>query len=198
MTSLLVTGAPGFIGRATLPLLVEAGYAVEAVHHASPAPEVRGVRWHRCDLQEPAASTELVARLAPKYLLHLAWDAVPGRFWTSDENVRWVESSIRLVRMVAASGGRRAVVAGSCAEYDRAAGLCSEDVTAVRPDTLYGACKNALHQVVSAHAREAGYSAAWARIFHPFGPRERPERLVPMVIRGLLAGQPVDLTDGQQ
>jgi nucleoside-diphosphate-sugar epimerase len=198
MTSVLVTGATGFIGRATLPLLAEAGYAVHAVHHTSPAVYVPGVRWHRCDLQEPGASAELMARLAPEFLLSLAWDASPGRFWTSDENMRWVESSVRLVRAFAAADGRRAVFAGSCAEYGHTAGPCSEDTTAVRPDTLYGACKNALSRVVSAHSREMGYSAAWARIFQPYGRRERPERLVPMVVRELLAGRAVDLTHGHQ
>jgi nucleoside-diphosphate-sugar epimerase len=137
-----------------------------------------------------------VAQVEPELLLHLAWDAIPGRFWTSDDNVRWVESSLRLIRAFAAAGGRGAVFAGSAAEYGRSAGRCSEDATALRPDTLYGACKNALRQIVSAHSSAMGYRAAWARIFQPFGPRERPERLVPSVCQGLLAGNPVELTHG--
>jgi nucleoside-diphosphate-sugar epimerase len=198
MSSLLVTGATGFIGRAALPLLVAAGYTVEAVRHVGPAPEVPGVRWHRCDLFDPAESEQLVAGLAPPMLLHLAWNAVPGEFWTSADNVRWVEASLRLVRSFAANGGKRAVLVGSCAEYDPAAGVCSERTSPLRPETLYGACKIALQEVVAAHSTQVGYSAAWARIFHPFGAGERADRLIPTVIRGLLAGRPVDLTEGHQ
>jgi nucleoside-diphosphate-sugar epimerase len=156
------------------------------------------VRWHRCDLFDGRTCDELVAALAPELLVHLAWNAVPGQFWISDENVRWVEASLRLMRSFAGAGGRRAVLAGSCAEYGPAAGICSEDSTPLRPGALYGSCKDALRQVVAAHARQAGYRAAWVRIFHPFGARERPDRLIPSVIQGLLAGRPVDLTEGHQ
>ncbi len=53
----------------------------------------------------------------PTHLLHAAWIAKPGTFWTSEENLRWLGSSVELVRQFYASGGERVVGIGSCAEY---------------------------------------------------------------------------------
>jgi nucleoside-diphosphate-sugar epimerase len=89
-------------------------------------------------------------------------------------------------------------MAGSCAEYDWSAGLCSEASTPLIPATLYGATKLALGKVLDAFGRETGISAVWARIFFTFGPREHPNRLVASVIRSILAGEPAACSDGRQ
>ena len=89
-------------------------------------------------------------------------------------------------------------MAGTCAEYDLTGGRCSEATTPRRPGSLYGTCKNALFEMAAVHARSAGHSLAWARLFHPYGPAERPERLVPSVVRNLLERRPVELSHGRQ
>ncbi len=61
----------------------------------------------------------------PTHLLHFAWIATPGVYWDSAENFRWVSAGERLLRSFRAHGGRRVVMAGSCAEYDWArVGVC--------------------------------------------------------------------------
>jgi nucleoside-diphosphate-sugar epimerase len=177
---------------------VDVDYQVHAVHHAGPHPDVPGVRAHRADLTDGAASEALVEAVRPSHLLHLAWYTTPQRFWSSDRNVAWVEASLRLLRAFASRGGVRAVVTGTCAEYDTSSGRCSESSTPRRPSSLYGVCKNALFEIATAHAHSSGHSLAWARLFHPYGPAERPERLVPSVVRNLLLGRPVELSHGRQ
>src|SRR4030095_5724633 len=92
-----------------------------------------------------------------------AWCAEQGNCWAGEENVDWVAASLRLLRAFNAYGGRRAVVAGSCAEYDWA-GDCCDRQTALDPATLYGISKNALRQVFEAYSPSAGLSHAWGRI----------------------------------
>ncbi|HKP89361.1 MAG TPA: NAD(P)-dependent oxidoreductase [Thermoleophilaceae bacterium] len=194
----LVTGASGFVGRAVVPLLADAPYEVHVVRH-SRAAAVPGAREHRADLLgDPHAAEALVEAVAPSHLLHLAWYTEPGRYWTSGLNLDWLAASARLLRAFAAAGGRRAVLVGTCAEYDLTDGTCVEGVTPLRPTTLYGAAKNALQEVSAAHTGVAGYSAAWARLFFAYGPGEPPERLVPATVRGILAGQSVELSHGRQ
>jgi nucleoside-diphosphate-sugar epimerase len=41
-------------------------------------------------------------------------------------------------------------------------------------------------------------SAAWGRIFFPYGPGEPSERLVPSVIRNIISGQPAQCSHGRQ
>lgn len=195
----LVTGATGFVGRGALAPLLEAGHEVHAVStRPAPAWSPDGVVWHQTDLLAPDAAS-LLGELRPAQLLHFAWDAEPGRFWTSEANLRWVEASLRLMRAFAAAGGERAVLAGTCAEYAWSDSVhCQESVTPLEPTTLYGAAKHALHVVAEAHARQHGYALAWGRIFFVFGPFEDERRLGGSVAAALAAGRRAETSSGEQ
>jgi len=192
----LVTGASGFIGRHTIKRLVDAGFEVHAVSRRS-QPMDNGHHWHCCDLLEPAAAADLIRATEPTHLLHLAWYAEPGAYSTAPENLGWVEASLRLLRAFARPD-RRAVVAGTCAEYDWSFGFCSERVTPLRPTTLYGECKRSISAIAERFASEAGLSLAWGRIFFVYGPGEHQNRLVASVVRSLVGGEPALCTTGTQ
>jgi nucleoside-diphosphate-sugar epimerase len=194
----LLTGGTGFIGRHAGPLLLKRGYDVHAVTSTDEGPRADGIEWHHADLLEPETAGALVGRIEPTHLLHLAWYAKPGEFWNSPRNLDWVEASLRLLRSFAAGEGERAVLAGSCAEYDWSQGRCSEIETPLRPATLYGVCKHALQIVGSSFASGAGLSFGWGRIFFVYGPHEHPARLVPAVARALLQSWPAPCSLGDQ
>jgi nucleoside-diphosphate-sugar epimerase len=199
----LLTGASGFIGRHALDALLKRGHEVHAVSRR-PRPLPAGAIAHEADLLAPGAAEQLVRELQPTHLLHLAWYALPGSFWSAPENERWIDASLRLLRVFGEAGGRRAVIAGTCAEYawgeeplreqDNAQG----PATALEPATLYGACKHATYVAAEAVARQLGVSLAWGRIFFLYGPGEDPARLVHSVARSLLASEQVPTTDGLQ
>jgi len=199
VSRVLLTGADGFIGAPVAARLVGAGHDVHGVCLRGREGE-HGLTWHRADLLAPETAEELVGSLRPELLVHLAWYTEHGRFWTSVENVRWVEATLRLLRAFASSGGRRAVLAGTCAEYEWTAqgGVLSEFATPLRPRTLYGAGKDATREVAQALADHAGFELAWGRVFFLYGPCEPETRLVPAVARALLAGLPAEVTDGAQ
>lgn len=180
----LLTGATGLIGRHCVRPLEEAGFAV-----------VEASRQRGDDLL--ADPEGVVARAGADHLLHLAWHDGPDR-WHAAENLDWVGASLRLLRAFAAAGGRRAVMAGSCAEYDwTGAGHLAEDAP-LRPATLYGAAKAATGLAAMAGAKALGVSLAWARIFFVYGPGEPEGRLFGDLVRGLAAGREVACTDGLQ
>jgi nucleoside-diphosphate-sugar epimerase len=160
--------------------------------------ETAGLHWHQADLLNPNETKELMLRLHPTHLLHLAWNVALGDYWQSEQNLLWLQASLELLRLFAHSGGRRVVVAGTCAEYDWREGTCKEGATALAPSSLYGTCKHSLHLVGSTFARQNELSLAWGRIFFLFGPHERTNRLVPSVIRSLLAGEIANCSHGQQ
>jgi nucleoside-diphosphate-sugar epimerase len=197
MTRLLITGATGFLG---VPAVRAASGRFE-VHAAARAPSesAPGVHFHAADLLTRDGAAELIETVRPTHLLHLAWIATPGAFWTDPGNYHWVEASKRLLWAFARCGGRRAVVAGTCAEYDwTAEGVCREFDTPTRPHTIYGRCKLELGRWAAEFGRARGVSVASARLFWLYGPREHPDRLVPSVARALLAGLPAPCTAGTQ
>ena len=199
MKRVLFTGAAGFIGRHAIPVLVDRGFEVHAVDYsasgASPSP---GIHWHVCDLLDPNASRKLVESVKPTHLLHLAWYTTHGKFWTAPENLTWVSASIRLLESFASDQGKRAVYAGTCAEYEWGGETLSEKTTPLIPSTLYGTSKHALQLIFSRACEEFRISSAWGRIFFLYGPGEHPARLVPSAILPLLEGKPAEFTHGRQ
>ena len=203
MTRVLLTGTSGFIGRQCLPLLCANGYEVHAIARRIPAtsknsPDSPHVTWHQTDLLSPGEASKAIRRIKADSLLHLAWYAVPGRFWEAPENREWVRSSMELFAAFAEAGGKRLVAAGTCAEYASGAGECFEDCTALSPTTLYGTAKHELQQGLAELTGRNGISAAWGRIFHLYGPYEDPSRLVPYAICALLRGEPALCSGGLQ
>lgn len=196
MARVLLTGARGFIGRQAINALLEHGFAVDAVSSREIDTSGGAVRWHRADLTDSRVARELVARLRPTHLLHLAWHLDPASLWTSAENERWRDASLVLFD---AFDGERIVGAGTCAEYDWSrGGTLAEASSPTGPQTPYGAAKNALRRVASERLAARGVSFAWGRIFFLHGPGEHVGRLVPSVARALLAGTPAHCSDGRQ
>lgn len=198
MKRVLVTGASGLVGRATLPLLLDRGFEVHAVSSSGSAGMDPSVVWHQADLLEKDATARVIREVEPTHLLHLAWYTHPGAVYTSFENVRWVDASLHLLREFARCNGRRATVAGTCAEYDWSARVYSEDSSALAPRTLYGACKYSVWLLASRMSELDAVGIGWGRLFSVYGPGEHPDRLVPSVARALLAGQEARCTPGTQ
>lgn len=197
MKKILVTGASGFIGRHCLPMLIEKGYEVHAVDIKVEA-EKKDVHWHKANLLDRGQVSKLTASVRPDMMLHFAWYAVPGKYWTSLENFKWVSASLDLLNEFYANGGKRAVMAGTCAEYSWKYEKCSEYITPLEPATLYGTCKKSLCTMLDAFSGQTALSSAWGRVFFLYGPHEYPDRLVPLVINSLLNGKPCALSSGRQ
>ena len=197
MKRVLVTGARGFVGRHCLPLLLARGYEVHAVS-TRPGPKADDdVRWHQVDLLDGAAAPALIDAVRPSHLLHLAWCTAHGAYWTSPQNLQWVESTLALARAFSRSG-RRIVMAGTCAEYDWGHRVCAETHHAAdsRNPVRRGEARGEHGARTIRHGANVSYASG--RLFLLYGPDEAPERLVPSVARALIAGMPAQCTHGQQ
>lgn len=184
----LVTGASGFVGRWAVSALGDLGFEVHGVARED---GLADIAWHRADLLDEDERGALIAAVRPDFLLHLAWYTDHGHFWTTPENDAWREASLDLLARFVRAGGRHAVFAGSCAEYDWSspAPVPWREDRPCHPATLYGRAKLELAMRGQVLADAAGVSFVWGRLFTPVGLHEGAERLVPSLIRALLEGR---------
>lgn len=205
MTRVLVTGGTGFVGRQATAALLARGIEVHVLGrgptHASKG-ETSKAYYHQLDLLDGARRGALVEEIGATHLLHMAWVTDHGAFWAAPANLDWLSATLGLVRAFAASGGRRVVSVGTCAEYDWAnladGGDCDEDRTPLRPTTLYGETKLASGRVLARFAEVENLSHGHARLFLLYGENEHALRLAPSVIRSLADGQEAKTSSGEQ
>lgn len=172
----MITGATGFIGRAIVRRLAIDG------HEAIP---VGG------DL---LAETPDLSQTNATHCIHAAWYTNHTDYLGHPANRAWLAASTNLAEAFALAGGKRFIGLGTCLEYDvaHASGLCVEDETPLRPDSLYARCKLKLFQTLA----DSGRDFAWVRVFFVYGPHDRAGRLVPSMMNCFSRGEATGPTFG--
>ena len=177
-----VTGANGFIGT-----------------HLTRALAASGADVHRmqADITDRGAVAAAIDAARPQLVFHLAaYGTTPGQA----DGARMRDVNVGGVEHLWAALDRwpcRIVQTGSCGEYGPASGALTED-HACRPASPY---TQTVHEAVEFsidRARRSGRELVILRPFGPYGPGDRPERLTPFVVNGLLSGRRVAVTAGEQ
>lgn len=194
-STVLVTGAAGFIGRHLLARLAGLDLELRAVSRRPAAlidPAGLPGHWLQADLADRAAVARLVDDVRPDVVFHLASHVAGSRDLalvpaTFDGNLA---STVHLLEAVARQGLRgRFVFAGSLEEPDL-------DGVSI-PASPYAAAKSAATGYVRMFQQLYQLPTAIARIFMVYGHGAQDEKkLVPYVIRQLLAGHDPQLSSG--
>jgi nucleoside-diphosphate-sugar epimerase len=193
---ILVTGATGFIGAASVRLARDRGHDVAGL--ARPETILRlglrninGLRWLGGTLAEPP--WEDIGRFAPEHCLHAAWIADPGVYLDSPLNADYLRWSLAFFGGLKATGTPRAMALGTCIEYRVNGQPAREDATPLDPISPYARAKDALRRGVEEGIAGPGFGFSWGRVFYPYGPGEHPSRLCSALVRRLLAGETLRL-----
>ncbi len=192
-----VTGAAGFLGGHVSRLLMKAGAEVHALRHRVAPAAHGGAIWHQGDLLDGRRLRDLLAGINPEFVFHLAaYGARPGEQDRERMIAVNVDGSAALWSALPGTVGR-IVIAGTCREYADADGPVAEDYPC-DPRSSYVASKHAAVVLLSSFAHEDRRSLVVLRPFGPYGPGDDSDRVVPFAIRGLLTGEPVLLSPGDQ
>lgn len=200
---ILVTGAAGFIGSHVARTLIQEGNTVYAVVREGTRKErlmdiIDRIHVVPVDLRDAAVVRSLISDIRPECAIHMAWYAVPGKYWMATDNLNCVAMTLSLAQALAEAGCRRLVAAGTCAEYDWRYGFLSEAATPCEPHTLYGIAKHGSRLMLEEFCRLSRMEFAWTRFFYVYGPGEQKERLVPSVVLSLLDDGIAKCTHGEQ
>jgi UDP-glucuronate 4-epimerase len=205
--NILVTGVAGFIGSHLAERLIDLGHTVRGIdcftdYYARSLKELnveqvkeKGVAFLLLDL---AADDLGPAIKGVEIVYHVA--AQPGisaktPFETYMRNN--VVATYRLAQAVKDSPSLQGFInisTSSVYGFD----ATGDETTECKPTSYYGVTKLAAEQLVLAYARDRGFPACSLRLFSVYGPRERPEKLYPKLIRCILEDREFPLFEGSE
>ncbi len=198
MTTVLVTGAAGFIGSELCRLLRSLGHAVVGYDDLSRGRREflpSGVRLVEGDIRDAARLAQTVRGSKPDWLIHLAAmhyipDCIARPRETLDVNV---EGTRRVLESCRGSSVRHMVFASTAAVYTPTDGACVEDATPLRPLEVYGESKLEGERLAAAFHAETGITTSVLRLFNAIGRHETNPHVVPHIFESLQASDVVRL-----
>ena len=216
----LVTGAAGFIGSSLVRVLLEAGRSVVAFDkltyagHRSSLAECEGRPGYvfvRGDIADEAAVARVFADHVPSAVMNLAAESHVDR--SIDGPAAFIDTNVvgTLVLLQAARRHLEGLAAGVRAGFrflhvstDEVFGALGPDgrfdeTTAYDPRSPYAASKAASDHLVRAWGHTFGLPVLLTNCSNNYGPRQHPEKLIPLTILRALADQPLPVYgDGRQ
>lgn len=194
---ILITGTTGFLGAHAVDAFLQAGWDV-VTHSRRPRSAHAATEHLTSDLLDPDAASDLMNKVRPTHLLHLAWRPVHGDVYSAVDNFVWVDASVRLAKAFWQSGGKRFIGCGTCVEYDTTEHPLREDDEATGALCEYARAKVMLLQTLQEMSQPPERSFAWGRVFFAYGPGEWKHRLTPSVVIPLLRNRHAETTHGNQ
>jgi GDP-4-dehydro-6-deoxy-D-mannose reductase len=186
----LITGAGGFAGRYLTRYLAQHtslqlhGCVIEPVSVHQDLVDETAITLHQIDLCEPAQVLELLDRVRPDYVFHLAALAAVGRSWQApwETIANNVHAQLNIFQTIIALGTKpRVLVVGSSEEY----GLVSEaenpinEQTPLRPDNPYSVSKITQDMMGLQYFYSHQIPVVRVRPFNHIGPGQRLQFVVP-------------------
>ena len=200
MKTVLITGATGFIGSNITRSLIVNGYRVYATHRNSS-------NFKRCkDFYDSIQWIntgndnwqEVFSNIKVDTLIHTAWQGVSTKERDNWEvqllNFSFSKEIYEFARLI---GTKKIITLGSQAEYGIYTKKVNEDFTPF-PINAYGSVKLLTLFFLRNFSINKKIDWYWIRVFSVFGTNENENWLLPGVIKNLLKGNPVELTEGRQ
>jgi UDP-glucuronate 4-epimerase len=211
-SSVLVTGAAGFIGAHVAARLYELGHEVVGCDNFNDYYDPRlktarvqallvprDVRCERVELSDAAAVADLFRRTRPSIVVHLAAQA--GVRYSITHPQVYVQSNLvgfaNVLEACRHAQVRHLVYASSSSVYgDRASAPFRESEPTDAPVSFYAATKKANEVMAHAYCHLFGLRATGLRFFTVYGPWGRPDMAYFSFAEKLLAGQNLPLFAG--
>lgn len=191
---ILVTGGSGFIGSRLCARLLDLGADVHAVSRTAREAAADGPRWWQGDLAEIETVRALLDAIEPNMIFHLA-SHVTGKREVEQVIPTLRSNLMSLVNVMAAASERRCERIVSCGSIEEPV-LDAPDAVPVSPYAAAKWASGVYARLFHAHYR---LPVVHLRVSMVYGPGHcEATRIVPYVIRSLLAGDAPKLSSGDR
>ena len=201
---IFVTGATGFIGSWLTRRLHEAGFQVGVMNRADSSPWriqdlIDHLEVYEGDLADTQAVEKAISDFKPEIIFHLA------TYYTVEHKPAEIPNLINTnvlgtVNLLEAAKNTQVnlfVNTSSCFVYKQKNVPLTEN-DELSPINLYAATKLQAEEACAYYAETYGLPAVTFRLFPPYGPADSERKLIPFLIKNLIAKNSPDLTTGKQ
>lgn len=176
MTTVLVTGANGFLGTVVVKELCQAGYGVRALVRSMPDRTMfpAGVDVVTGDIRDAGTMKQVVAGC--EGLIHLAGKAHAIDEPVEDEDAYHcinVEGTRHVLNAAEGSHVQRVVFASTVKVFGESTEGCVDETAAPNPRTVYARSKWQAEQLVSEYGKRTGTVAISLRLPMVYGPTKK-------------------------
>jgi len=215
MKTVLVTGAAGFIGSNLTKTLLEGGYRVVGVdnfddlydprfkeENLAPFTDNANFKFYRADIRDLPVFTEIFATEKPSYVVHLAArpdtrNAVTTpRLYISIN----IDGTLNVLELCREYPVENLVIASSSSVYGNSSQVpFTEDQSADRPISPYGATKRAVEHLAHTYHHNFGMNITCLRFFNAVGENNRPGMVPYIWTEKLLKREEIEISgDGSR
>lgn len=206
-TTVFVTGVAGFVGLHMAKRLLGEGYSVVGIDNLNDYYDVAlkearlemlsrldGFEFHRIDLTDYEAVSELIEQCKPECVLHLAAQA--GVRYSIENPRAYVNSNLdgflSVLEACRAHPVKHLIYASSSSVYGQNTKVpFEEDDPVLRPVSLYAATKRANEMMAQAYSHLYPIPATGLRFFTVYGPYGRPDMAYFSFTKAILEGRPI-------
>lgn len=201
--SVLITGGAGFIGANLINKLLKLNYNVSLILKKSSDPWrikdiLNKVAIYHADLLNKKKLTEIVNKINPNFIIHLA---TYGDYRKQADVEEMMDVNIKgTLNLLLASKNinyKLFINTGSSSEY----GIKNKPMNeknCLEPISFYAATKASATFLCQVFAKEYKKSIVTLRPFSVYGPYEEKTRFIPTIIKAIIENKPIKLTPGNQ
>lgn len=202
MNQVIVTGATGMLGASMIEQMVADGIKVTAVIRPNSKKRINlidheNIQVVECDIDELLTLKSVLTGTYDTFY-HFAWDGTYGDSrndaMLQEKNVR---NTLEAVELAHALGCQVFVGAGSQAEFGFVEGELSDQIPK-NPVTGYGIAKYTAGRLSAIMCERLGMRQSWGRIVSTYGPRDNSYTMVMSSVIGMLNGERMSFTKGDQ
>ena len=200
----LVTGISGFIGAHLARRLVAEGVRVYGLVRGSSnlwrIQDLKNqINLYHVDLRDFASVRKAAQDIKPQKLFHLAaYVDVSRSFEVMEEMVEVnIKGTLNLLRALDGTGYDCFINTGTCEEYgDNPVPFREEQIP--NPVSPYSAAKVSTSMFCQMLHKTRGLPIITLRPFLTYGPRQESNMLIPLLIKKMIKGEALEMTQGEQ